>query len=276
MIVTKLIGGLGNQMFQYATGRSLSKKLNTELWLDLSGFNKYKTWGYTLDIFNLNTKISPDKLNTIIKAIRKTPLKKHIIFEEKKYTFDSNLAKYQFPFLYLDGYWQSYKYFQDISDTIREDFTFHGERTKNYARQINRIKKSNSVSVHVRRGDYLTNPSANKFFCNIGIDYYKKSKKMIDSQTTDPVYYIFSDDILWCKKNLTFFKNSYYVENNKMSQDLELMSLCKNHITANSTFSWWGAWLGNSKSGITITPKSWFTDKDYPIRDLIPQGWIKL
>jgi hypothetical protein len=279
MIISKIIGGLGNQMFQYATGRAIAHKNNDIFKLDISELANYKLHnGYRLSHFNIDEQIAAaDEIkhlgckNRILRKLARMGIynyKKETFYEEKyrnETKFDPKLFLYKN--LYLSGYWQNEKYFLDIRDILLKEFTLKiPVKSDEY---INTIKNSSSISLHVRRGDYLL---YNEF---IGINYYKNAVKFISQKIKNPTFFIFSDDIKWCKENLSFIDNPIFVENTADElEDLELMKNAKHNIIANSSFSWWAAWLNVNKDKIVIAPKIWF--KNRAGFDPVPDNWIKI
>ena len=181
--------------------------------------------------------------------------------------------------IYLNGYWQSEKYFKNIRKTIIKDFQLRKpliKKNKSWARKIN---TSNSIGIHVRRGDYITDQKTNKYHGICGINYYKKSINLIKNRIKNPIFFIFSDDYKWVKKKFSFLGNyAFFINNNNNNPpiDIKLMSLCKHNIIANSSFSWWGSWLNTNKDKIVIAPKEWFQDKKVKSQDIIPSNWTKI
>jgi hypothetical protein len=278
MIIVKLIGGMGNQMFQYAFARALSLKTNTEFKIDLS-FLKIKDSGsnyvhrdFDLDIFNIPENI-----------ISETQINNSHIIREQIFSYSQNIVddiKQKIDVdLYLDGYWQSYKYFEEFEIQIKKDFEFKNliENNKDIdvKNMINDIMGSNSVMVNIRRTDYLNND----FHGVMGVEYINKASKIIDSRINNPRYFVFSDDIEWCEENVKL--DNMVIVNHEYKGDrfdlyLQLMKSCKHFIIPNSTFAWWSAWLGDNKNKIVISPKSWFTNDSINTNDLIPSNWIRI
>jgi hypothetical protein len=291
MIVTRLIGGLGNQMFQYAAGRRLALKLGAELKLDISGFRQYKNRQYELNIFNILENIASNEEIQSYKRKRLTILNKvgqkilgkafnrfQIHYQEKNFHFDGAVLNLSHD-TYLEGYWQSEKYFQDISQTIRKDFSLKYPPDYNNEKILKHIDSTNSVSLHIRRGDYESCSSTNKRHGTCEMDYYNRSAQEICALIQNPHFFIFTDDPNWTRKNLTI-SNPYSIVDqnypNKNHEDMRLMSNCKHHIIANSTFSWWAAWLNNKPGKMVYAPISWFADAHINTRDLLPKDWIKI
>ncbi len=291
MIITNIFGGLGNQMFQYALGRHLAEKNNTELKLDLSAFKDYKFRKYELGSFNIIEKFAhPEEINQLsiiptgrvdkfLRKVLKKPIKrpKSYIKENISGGFNSKVLDLQ-DNIYLEGYWQSEKYFIGIEHLIRKEFSFKLPATGKNKEILESILNTNSVSLHVRRGDYITNPTVNAVHGVCSLDYYMECIDYIENKINDPQFYIFSDDMAWVKSNLKISSQVYYVDHNTIDngiEDMRLMSNCKHNILANSSFSWWGAWLNPNPNKTVLTPKKWF-NTTYDSKDLIPERWIKL
>lgn len=288
MIVTRIIGGLGNQMFEYAAARALSLKGSYGLSLDISAFETYTLHAYGLSNFNISGNVakknefaigsSKSIFDTLSRRIHhKTELK---LYQEKSLAFEPgflNLGENT----YLDGYWQSEKYFKDFEQQIRQDFTFNHTPSVENQKLVESIKAENSVSVHIRRGDYVTNAAVNSVHGICDIAYYKKAVEhlMINYGESNLKFFVFSDDPQWVKENMSFGKNTVFVSHNDASsnfEDMRLMSACKHHIIANSSFSWWGAWLNPSKYKLVIAPKQWFKTTSLNANDIIPESWVRL
>ena len=298
MVSVELIGGLGNQMFQYAIGRRLSLEKNTELKLDISPFSTYNVHKYELKNFNILEKFCENaeieefqllKMNHPLKKIYRSILwrlknKKNLKFnliKEPNFHYDDNILNNLQGNIYLSGYWQSEKNFTSIEHILREEFRPRiplSLESKVVEKNVN-DSEYESVSIHIRRGDYITNPKANVVHGVLPLDYYHRAINLIEERIDNPFYYIFSDDPEWVQHNLKINKKCYYVAHNgaeKSYEDMYLMSQCKHNIIANSTFSWWGAWLNNNSQKIVIAPQKWFATSNFNTRDLIPDSWIRL
>lgn len=289
-IILKLSGGLGNQMFQYATARSITKTKN--IIVDLSFLNannhsniEFTARGYELNVFkNLRmlrtnrilvrllrnpgfgyrllqffSKIKPGKVITLRNAIPKSKL---------------NSAS----LIYMDGYFQEPSLFESIRSTLLNDFDLNhlGKTAAHTIGDI--IASTNSISIHIRRGDYLK-PSINEVHGILPWDYYKNAIEKMNLNVENPIYFIFSDDPEWCVKNIILPPNqqSYFISGNSMYEDLRLMASCKHNIIANSTFSWWGAWLNKNPEKSIIAPKDWFKNTVLnSANKIIPENWIKI
>ncbi|MEA4910592.1 O-antigen biosynthesis glycosyltransferase WbnK [bioreactor metagenome] len=293
MIKVKIQAGLGNQMFQYALARYLQEKTRQEIILDLSyyslgGVKRGDTpRGYELDKFNINESFKKDFSPTPFKAtffgkiLRRFKNESAFVFYKKFLNpKDGN---------YLIGFWQSEKYFKDIEYIIRKEFTLKNrieiredsDLAKQFLNQI--LFSKNSISVNVRRGDYANNPKIRNHHGLLSIEYFieavkyvVKEKKLLKEGVK---IFIFSDDVEWCRENLDSLKDFgelVFVSKDIIATDsLYLISKCKYNVIANSSFSWWAAWLNNNPSKIVIAPKKWMRTK-VDTKDVCPHDWIRL
>ena len=256
MIITKLQGGLGNQLFQWAYGKTLAVKNNTNLFLDTTFYSDQT--GNTPRNYEL-TKFP----NLICKNPEIEHRETIIIGDNFHYNEFIYNEKYHF---YLNGFWQSENYFSSVSDLIREQLQPTTETLKKLKQYIN----GKSISLHVRRTDYVT---SNGFHPVQTLEYYNKALEIIGNYDQ---LLVFSDDINWCKENLKY-DNILFIENQDNVEDLWLMSLCDHNIIANSSFSWWGAWLNKNKNKIVIAPNNWFgVQTNLNNLDMVPANWIKI
>lgn len=287
MKLVTLSGGLGNQMFQYAFYLSL-KVCDKKVYLYKNKIaNSHDHNGYELErLFHVENNYRGGWLTNLLSVKLLGNILKHILFpikirERVLYDFSIYgrwLNRNPFYGVHLVGYWQSECYFEQIENSIRNVFAFDekmlNEQTKNCLKEL---CKNNAVSLHVRRGDYLLSYNAGTF-CNISdTQYYSKAIELLLSKTVDPAFYVFSDDIEWVINNLTLPENTIFVDWNKGKdswQDMFLMSVCKHNIIANSSFSWWGAWLNKNKNKIVIAPMQWM--RLIPAPDLVPTTWIRI
>lgn len=292
MIVIRLRGGLGNQLFQYALGRRIAKQLNTEMKLDLTSLlkthkNKDITdRDYQLGIFNVQESylIQPnllralDKLglNIVSQMIKGIKLLGYKSYKEKQFTVEEWLLRNPTNKTMYSGYWQSESYFKDAEEELRQDFQFKGALSHQAKQIFDKIEAVNAVCVHIRRGDYV----GNSMFNNSDLEYFYKSADYIGKRVESPHFFIFSDDPEWCKTNVKFEYDStvvdYETENEKFKEDLQLMSSCTNFIMSASSFSWWAVWLSNQKDNIVIAPKPWFLNSDKDTKDLVSKDWIRI
>ena len=284
-------GGLGNQMFQFTTGYVLAKKNKINLRVNIEKFNSNDRQ-YELDKFpeisKLNIpKIKNNKLLTNIylyfcrkfyKLINYFFLLDKQKFEESLFIFNKDLLKKEINNNFsLSGFFQSEKYFINYRKIVLKLFRFPIVKNKLFQNYLGLIKNKNSVAIHIRRGDYLNNPKARYFHGILGENYYKNSIRYIKSRVKNPLFFIFSDDVDLVKKTFFFFNNEKYIfiDTNSPINDLNLMSKCKHFIIANSSFSWWAAWLSKNKHKIICAPKKWVRAK-ISTSDLIPESWIKI
>jgi hypothetical protein len=293
MIIMKLKGGLANQMFQYAFGRALSLDNHDSLFFDLSAYERTgsdkSTWPYTVNCYNISANEGLSWFaNKRLRAMRKhkglsnkllSSLFPVYTLNEAGFEYQANIANFKpGSSRILDGYWQSEKYFRHHRNTLLKDFTLNAPICSRSKMLLERIQASNSVAIHIRRGDYVTNPSANAVHGTCTLEYYQHSISYMEQKLPEPVFYFFSDDMDWVKQN--FGANDRFVFTDSIEiipaeEDLLLISTCKHQIIANSSFSWWGAWLNRNSQKIVIAPQQWFRDEKMDTRDLIPDDWLK-
>jgi hypothetical protein len=275
MIIVQLTGGLGNQMFQYACGKYLACKMKTGLVMDTRFLNISNPFitkrNYELGAFAVKA--------TFLKDIpfEQIPDVFTEISDDIEFTYNPDFAKGAGKNIYLKGYWQSWKYFQAIEPLIKKQFIINhhyiSEKVKTWA---DRIRQHDAVCVHIRRTDY-TKPQ-NAFLGVLPLSYYCNAIRYIIDQKGDPVFYIFSDEPEWCMGNLKIDKKNHIIQGNTDIEDLYLMTRCKHHIIANSTYSWWGAWLNPNPNKTVITPDMWLLGSKLKVNetDLVPPDWISL
>jgi glycosyl transferase family 11 len=272
MIVVKLIGGLGNQMFQYAAAKSLALSQNKKLQIDKSAFETYKVHQYGLNHFNIDVCFFSGE-NRFIKKIRSFFFKR-VNYQEKEFSYDENFFELHGSPIFLTGYFQSEKYFKRYAKIIRKDFTITSPVKKSTSEMVLQMQKVNAVSIHFRRGDYV----GNALHETQNDAYYRKAVSLIETKIENPVFYVFSDDIFWAKQNFAARSKIIFVDfNDALSnfEDIMLMSNCKHNIITNSSFSWWGAWLNTNPEKVVIAPDLWFNDQAINTIDLIPENWIR-
>lgn len=285
MILVQISGGRGNQMFQYAAGLSLALKLKTDLVLDTSYYSSQDLRNFELlNDFPVESEvISQAALEEIEskaagrakKVFNYLPFRKWSIFHEPHFHFSK---KFEFltDFTFIKGYWQSEKYFKDQVNILRQRFRHVkplGIQATQFQEQIEKSK--NAVSLHIRRGDYITNPVANSVLGPLKLEYYEKAINFIMERFEHVEFFLFSDDSSWVKRNLSV-GNSTVVEEVSDGESQHLMKLCRHHIIANSSFSWWPAWLNDQEGKTVVAPKNWFNDKSINAQDLVPPTWYKL
>lgn len=290
MIYVKISGGLGNQMFQFATAFAKAKSCDTKISIDLTEINikdgkvDFTYRDFELEsIFNIsNYFVTKNKSNFIVgnsikdKIIRKFVNSSFLI--EKDLRYDKKIIDLS-KNSYLEGYFQSELYFKEFEKEIRNQFTFKAKKNKNTLKIVKDINNSKSIAIHIRRGDYISNKSINNIHGTCSLDYYLEALKHFDLNNFQ--IYFFSDDIEWVKSNFLFLdqKKCNFIDWNSDKeswQDMYIMSKCENFIIANSSFSWWGAWLSTNKNKKIIAPKKWFNDhlKNEQTKDLIPASWV--
>ncbi len=293
MIIVKLMGGLGNQMFQYAFGRYLSVKHNTNLKLDLSFLNhrakdiSYTLRSFELGIFPIQAEIaSPEEVNRYasmhknnwkrwINAMLPANKQKHFIIEKQSAFYPEAMTIPDNS--YLQGYWQSEKYFASIRNMLLAEFKFTAPLNEKNTALISSINTADAIALHVRRGDYVQDKKTADFHGTCSIDYYQRAIELLTKEIKKPVFFLFSDDMTWVKNHLSIPFPVCYVDHNQGAnnfEDMRLMSLCKHQIVANSSFSWWAAWLNTYADKKVIAPVGWFNDPSIE-SDIVPVSWIK-
>lgn len=255
MIIIKLTGGLGNQLFQYAKGKALAYQNKTTLALDISWYKGRLSRKYMLDNFNIQAKIA-SRFNIITTQI----FNKNIYIDTSKNTD-----------------WQSVKYLRDIENTIKKEFSTKTPLSQKNQSILEDIKSKNSVSIHLRGGDYVVG-SKSTFHGVCTPEYYSKAIDYIKQNILFVHFFIFTDDLKWAKKHINFPEPYTIVSDteNPPWEEMIMMSHCKHNIIANSTFSWWGAYLNNNPEKIVIAPRKWFNNESINTEDLIPKKWIRI
>lgn len=268
-------GGLGNQMFQYAFYLRLKKEHPLSLYLFDIEKAQENHFGYEMDkVFYIDSIKQARNYRRLKRHWPKLETKFHTIKQEDslKYSLEPFLS-HHWGTIYK-GFWQSEKFFLPIETRIRSAFSFQEEKLNDRTKEAAVfLKNSNSVSVHIRRGDYLQHTDV---FGLCTKEYYEKALSFIKDNVENPIFFFFSDDIEWAKQNIKC-ENARYVTWNhgeESWQDMYLMSQCKHNIIANSSFSWWGAWLNINTEKIVVAPKQWFHDRNN--YDILPKKWIKL
>lgn len=281
MIVVRIWEGLGNQLFQYAFARALALRTGQRVYLDVSEFEMKPKPIREYKLCHFKIK------QPVIHCGRVFPF----VNNEKCYVVDAQSIKY-FPiglvkeddcyfkeelcglkgFIYIKGWFQSEKYFNEFADNIRKEI-YPREKIRIPFELKNILKNSNTVSVHVRRGDFKKERNI------LPAEYYENAKRVMSQFIKDPYFIIFSDDILYVRENMNFGSRCYYMDQKYLYEDYEellIMSKCKHNIIANSTFSWWGAWLNSNKNKIVVAPKKWFLGKVEKDVDIVPDDWIRV
>ncbi len=294
MIIVRLIGGLGNQLFQYAIARHIAEIHGTVLKLDISGFETYKLHKYSLWPFNIQENFaSPEEVAAL--TIRKQGIPERVLrralrcsselaptyIREKHFHFDPEILNLP-DGIYLEGYWQSEMYFKHIESIIRQEFTVKTPQEDTDKRVAEQITSCQSVSLHIRRQDYVSNIETKQAHGICGVDYFLHCVGNLIRVANNPHFFVFSDEPEWARDNLELFYETTFVHHNgadKNYEDLRLMSQCNHHIISNSTFSWWGAWLNQHSEKVVLAPRQWFGKERQASRnmnDLLPDSWVKL
>jgi len=291
VIIGNIKGGLGNQMFQYAFAYAVAKNNKTRLQLDISNFDSYGLRQYELGKYCINVEITSvseknrlkyKKESIFTRLFRQLARKEKPLatsyYREACFQFD-NAAVNKLGAVYFDGYWQSEKYFSSYRADLLEHFSLKATVRAKSKEYQQKILANQAVSLHIRRGDYVANAKANAVHGTCGLDYYREAVSAIKKAMDNPYFFIFSDDMGWAKENIDFIDQAIFVELGSGSLDHEeiwLMSECQHNIIANSSFSWWGAWLNTNPSKIVIAPQNWFKDSSINTKDLIPESWLRL
>lgn len=292
MNITNIIGGLGNQMFQYASGRSFSFHSGQQLRVATDQFDAYALHnGFELQrVFNIVVPLATEAELQQLLGWQALPSLRRLFgrpamrwltgnrwANEPHFQFWPGLAALQGP-RYLHGYWQSERYFQDYTDQIRADFVFRMEWDAPDNAVRRRMRSQPSASIHVRRGDY-TNAKNQGLFAICGLDYYREAIRLMRERVPGVRLFAFSDDPDWVDAHLsTEFGAIETVRHNsgaRSAHDMRLMSQADHHIIANSSFSWWGAWLNPAPDKLVVVPRHWFLNGTDD-RDLVPTSWIRV
>jgi hypothetical protein len=290
VIVCSILGGLGNQMFQFAAGRALALDRGENLKLDVSGFERYGLHqGFQLEnAFHGKFDLATESEVSSILGWQRRPLTKRILSHPAAASLRKNgwVVEPHFQYwngvhdapadCYLQGYWQSERYFQAHAAAVRADFSFKSALTAGSQSLARQIRQLNAVSLHVRRGDYVKDRATAAQHGVCSLDYYNAAVQHVLRRVANPVFFVFSDDMPWVKTHLKLAAPTQHVEHNDRAfDDMHLMSLCKHHVIANSSFSWWGAWLNASPDKIVVAPKHWFATTRRT-EDLLPAAWVTL
>ncbi len=293
MVIVRLMGGLGNQMFQYAAARRLALAHAVPLKLDVSWFAQSADRTYALHALNIQEAfVTPEELVEV-----RGPSKRGIprvvfrlrrrfkigyrwtwIHERRLSPFDRRAFNAR-ERTYLDGYWQSEKYFLDVADTIRREFTIDFRPDARTREIVDQMATTQSVSVHIRRGDYVSDPRTSPARSVCTPEYYQRCVSHVGERLADPHLFLFSDDPDWVARNLRFDHPWTLVSGRAARtdhEDLRLMSACRHHIIANSSFSWWAAWLNPHRDKLVLAPRRWMNDPRVDDRDVVPSGWTRL
>jgi len=294
-VITHIMGGLGNQMFQYAFGRTLSLHYGVPLKLDVLDFIGYEVHnGFEIQrVFDLSLDIATESDFYQVMGWRGNRLARKVArrlgYECLRSTemLQQNINSSAMDHIqlagkncYLSGCWQSELYFKREEKVIRKDFQFKPPMSVENTKWSELIQNSRSVSLHVRRGDYVSNAHTHSVHGVCSIEYYNNAINYLVERFEGLTFFVFSDDILWARGNLSIPSASYYIDNNHGAEsynDMRLMSLCQHHIIANSSFSWWGAWLSESaESSHVVAPERWANLQAIALDEICPNNWVRL
>jgi len=296
MIIINLTPGLGNQMFQFALGKSLSLSKNTPLLMyKQDKYDERSKGDFELEkVFNTGTCIAtPKELKEVLglqssqKIMKILRSRKLGFLRNANYVVEPSFAYYQKVFdcpnsAFVRGFWQSERYFSSIRKELLIDFSFDKSLSTQNLQVLEKLKGKTSVSIHIRRGDYITNLEVNKEHGTLGNNYYQSAIKDMDERYQNTFFVLLSDEPEWVRENFAtklLPRNNYVIVSHNSGDesynDMRLMSLCNHNIIANSSFSWWGAWLNQNPEKIVIAPKKWFAVKK-DTKDLLPATWSLL
>jgi hypothetical protein len=283
MIITEINGGLGNQLFQYAAGLSLAEKHQTQLKINVD-FKQADT-SRTLGLSHFNIFLesaTPEEIKhysptSILfkKILSYLPLALQKFYKERQFSYQPDFEKLG-PNVYLKGYWQSERYFSTIATQVKDIFTLQPHFYSNILPLIEEIKQTESVSIHVRKGDYLLHPYSD-YYATLESAYYNNALAALQDNLPQLKLYVFTDDPKWVKENLALpipYTLISGVQTRSMYEDFQAMLSCKYHIIANSSFSWWTAWLSSRIGKKVIAPKQWFKNGPTDTQDLVPKSWL--
>ncbi len=286
MVTVALKGGLGNQLFQFALGRRLALKHDADLSFDLRWFGNElavetpRTYG--LGPYGLEVSLDGDH-HPSSRPIPKSRVGRLLhrrdtrLVKQAGQGFEPAVLDAPDGSL-LDGYWQSEKYFLDAALQIREDLTLLTSPGGVNADLLSRIDSQRSVGIHIRRGDYVTSPHAHAFHGMPGVAWYRRAVDLVAARVAEIELFVFSDDPEWSEANFQPHYPTTYIRHNGLAphEDLRLLAACNHHILANSSFSWWGAWLGDKPGQLVVAPDPWFRNASAATQDVVPRRWIAL
>lgn len=289
-VSVRLVGGLGNQMFQYAAARAVALRNQAPLALDLSWFGTDPDRQFALGPFNIEatvgaqTSVRPGGAGLFARLGRR--FARHLgrtrggtpVFTEASFRYDPAIEDVAPP-VALDGYFQSARYFDAVAGQIARDFTLREGASGVTADMLERIRASEAICVHIRRGDYVTNSAANAYHGTCSLAYYRDGLAQVSHGLDSPHCFVFSDDPVWVKENFHADLSVTVVDIHSTTQaheDLRLMSACRRFVIANSSLSWWAAWLGAAQDKHVVAPKRWFSGSDNDISDLVPNDWLRV
>ena len=279
MIIVRLSDGLGNQMFQYAMGLALARRRGVPLRLDPSAYQRDPKRRFALDRLQVEANfVSAEEAAAVLirPHDRGHPWWDQPVVVEPHFHYAENI--WEVPTAcYLVGYWQSERYFAAVAAELRERFVPPAPLEGRRAELAAEIAAVSSVALHFRRGDYVNDPRVSRLHGICSVDYYRAAILHVAARVPNPVFFVFSDEIEWVRHNLRLaFPMRLVDHGGEAVEDLRLMSLCRHHILANSSFGWWGAWLGRHDGQQVCAPHRWFAGYSHDTRDLIPAAWVRL
>lgn len=287
MVIVQLKGGLGNQLFQYAAGIALAEQHQVKLAVDISHLSHNQS-GDTMRPYELKNLVhpplvaKPGQIAPFQKFLRNSiekflPNYKRIVYKEPAFTYDENFENAD-DNVYLSGYWQSEKYFSKYEKLIKANFVFGEQLTQKVQPFAVTLRSSESIAIHIRRGD-LVSRELQDYHGILSAAYYNNAIRIIRETIQTPSFYIFSDDMHWVKQQLQLPPATTFVSgqvSHSSYEDFFLMQHCRHNIIANSSFSWWAAWLNSYPNKTVIAPKKWFNNAPHNTRDLLPAAWIRM
>ena len=285
MIIVKLHGGLGNQMFQYAFGRNLSLKHQVPLKIDTSYLKSpnQSERTFMLGAFKISAEVATTKeISAYIGYMQKILDKLRPGTQKKRWLENPNIFEpeiFERKSGYFQGYWQTEKYFIEHQNAIRKDFELAQPLGATAAKMVEKIASSqNPTSLHVRRGDYVSIKKISDSLGSLPFSYYESAINKVLEKTNNATFFVSSDDIDWVKDHFPQNYSAIFVSSPEIAdhEELVLMSLCKHHIIANSSFSWWGAWLDKNPNKLVVAPQHWFKDVGKYSTDMLPASWLKV
>lgn len=290
-VITRLQGGVGNQLYQYAIGRAVASRLERPLLIDARTIRpEAPVRQYALSAFRIRGVLVSGSIAFCTRwvgsvrlggAFQATfpPARRFRYLRDREEGFDPKVFAMHPGPIVLHGYWQSYRYFEDIAPLLRADLEFHVTPDVENARWIAHIESVEAVCVHVRRGDYVSNPNFAATLGSCTPEYYRRGVAAILKRSKRPEFFVFSDDPAWARGNLRLPGRTHILEHNLRRSDVDdmrLMSHCRHFIIANSSFSWWAAWLSRRPGKSVIAPARWFVQDKTPSVDRIPPDWVRV
>lgn len=291
MIIIRLKGGMGNQLFQYAFGRQLAHQLKTDLKLDLCSLldrskGDFVYRDYDLPVFNINADfvhppsvlraVSKLKSSSVTRFIRGRIDRGRSYIKEAHFHVHPELLEHAQDDAVYEGWFQSPKYFADVADDLRKEFTFRYPLLPESVAIAEQISRVNAVCLNVRRTDFLKVDTLN----TTNLDYFLRGAAYVAEKVTQPHFFVFSDDVDWCREHIQLHHPVEVVDHRhkgyKFGNYLQLMSSCKHFIIPNSSYAWWAVWLNGEKDKQVVAPKNWFNDPNIDTSDLVPKEWVRL